>query len=176
MKYRMRLFLIVFSVWIVSCTQLESVDSNKKNFPLLIIDNYLQKGASLEEIKSLLGEPGERITYKNLHQKAQEFYKIPKDIAFYNYYDKVTKFQEWSFTVNSMGKVEGMAYTGSHPLLDRVEVLPETWKKYRCKNKVIPDTRNPNVIQDETFFECVDGRIKAYYNKYGEIESITVAR
>ena len=100
---------------------------------------------------------------------------IPHKI--YDYNNKVNGYKEWSFAVNKAGKVVWLNHIPwQNPLLDRVERLPDTWKKYDCKKKTRPNTTVPHFVQEDTFFECAGGKIKAFYNVHGEIDTIFVGR
>ena len=176
MKHLIMLLIAIVSLCTTSCTQQANRTSRKeKNTPSLLIDDFLKKGSSLKKIKSILGEPDKITTYRDMHEKAREHHSIPKRITFYLYHNKMTQFQEWNFSIDEKGHVVGIAYDPfSNPLLNRVETLPQTWKKYNCKKKRKPDTRISHVIQDYTFFECAKGKIEAYYNMHGEITYIGI--
>ena len=148
-------------LWMTSCNQFVQ---DKKEIGLSFIENFLQKGATSEEIKKLLGEPNRVIKFKRISE------------IVYIYDNKINNLPEWKFGVNKVGQIVWINHKPwSNPLVDRVEILPVTWKKYNCKKKTRPDKSVPHVIKDYTFFECAEGKIRAYYNIHGEISTIVVA-
>ncbi len=154
--------LVLLLIFIVSCTHTER--RSEKDHAIYFIDTFLNRGISFEEIKSVLKEPDEI-----------EVSKVSEKI--YRYEGKSTKLLKWNFGVNDEGMVEWIGYhPRSNSLLDRVEILPFTLKRYNCKKKTEPDERVPHVIDDFTFFECAEGRIRAYYNIHGEVEDIVISR
>ena len=154
-------FLGIFLITLMSCTQLEIQKYKKENTALSLIENFYHDGAFFEDIKKILGKPDD--VYKGSTEKIHSY--------------KNNNLKEWSFGVNNTGSVAWLIYNpviSNNSLLSRIEILPQTWKKYHCRKKRKPDTRVHHVIRDFTFFECAGGKIKAYYNKYGEIRSISV--
>ena len=146
----------------LSCTQTER-KITKKDVVLPLVAQSLKKGISFNEVKNLLGDPHETVNFEDFSGTV------------YYYHSKVTQFRDWSFSVGQKGNVIGILYRPlSNPFLDRVEVLPMTWKEYDCKKKRKPDTRVSHVTKDYTFLECAGGRIKAYYNMHGEITDIAI--
>ena len=156
-----KIVFFVVLVWMLSCTHAES----KNNLAYSFIEKFLHNGMSLGEVKKIWGKPDEIFKIPN----------IPYDI--YGYNNKKTKFKEWSFTVDKNGEIASLNYEpDSDPLLDRSEILLQTWKKYHCRKKRKMDTSVKHVVSEVTFFECADGKIRAYYNVYGEVSTIAVER
>ena len=166
MRWCSQMFMILLAV---SCTSINSKENpqdktKKEGYSVDIIEKFLHKGMSLGEVKKILGNPDEVFRIPN----------IPYDIHAYN--NKRTKFKEWSFAVDKSGEVASLNYEpGSDPLLDRMEVLPQTWKKYHCKKKRKLE-RTKHAVGEVTFFECAKGKIRAYYNIHGEVSTIVVER
>ena len=159
----------MLGVLLGSCTGTDIQENNprEKNSSISLIEKFFHKGASFEEIKKILGEPSEMYSYKD----------IPEKIYAYN--KKTNRFKKWSFGVDKAGKVVWLNYkprNDNNSLLDRVEILPQTWKKYRCKKVSVLNTSNPRITYEDTFFECAGGKIKAHYNVHGEIGIIEVER
>ena len=150
------------------CASIEKQSETKKNnekFALSFIEEFFRDGMSFDEVKKRLGEPHEIFDFKN----------TPNEMAYY-YYDKKNNLNEWSFGVNNkFAQVTWMFhYPRGNPLLDRIEILPQTLKKYGCQKKSKTE-HLPGLTRELKFLECADGRIRARYNKYGEIEYIVVS-
>ena len=165
-KMKASIVLLTF-LGFASCMRFEArEEAGKKNLAFSLMEDYLARGASFEDVKKTLGEPARM--YKHEGKSFPEIYV---------YNNKVNNFKEWSFAVNEKGEVIWLNYMPwDNSLFDRVEVFPETWKKYRCKRKTRPDKRVAHVIRKHTFFECAGGKIRAYYNIHGEIGTIVVER
>ena len=164
MKFSISLFYIYFVMffWIVSCVD---IARKNKNITLSLIDDFLKKSVEVEKIKKILGEPSRIMKLK----------EVPETIYIYN--NKKNNLREWNFGIDKKERVVWINHKPwSNPFLDRVEILPGTWKKYNCKKKIEPNKSVPHVIQEYTFFECAEGKIRAYFNIYGEISNITVNR
>ena len=74
--------------------------------------------------KKLLGEPNRVIKFKRISETV------------YIYDNKTNNLPEWKFGVNKVGQIVWINHKPwSNPLVDRVEILPVTWKKYNCKKK-----------------------------------------
>ena len=158
---------------LISCTkfdqrkQAKGQEKSKKVESLArsIMENFLHKGASFEDIKNILGEPVRMYKYSDNSPEV------------YVYNNKVTGYKEWNFAVDKKGSVVWLNYMPwNDSLFDRVEILPKTWKKYHCKKKNKTDASVPHIIREYTFFECAGGRILAYYNVHGEIGTIFIKR
>ena len=148
---------------LASCSS--STLHKKETAPLSFIEKFLQNGATLTDIKNTFGEPHNIIKTKQVAE------------VVYDYDDKENQGNKWDFGVNKNGELVWLYYRPwGNPLLNRVEVLPSTLKKYNCERKRERDTRVPHVIRDFTFFECAEGRIRAHYNIHGEINTIAVNR
>ena len=166
MKLSIRLLGVgVIFLGMNSCMQFQQKKNKteENNLALSLMENFLNDGALFKEIKKILGEPDESYKRKNMSEKI------------YVYNNKNNNLKEWKFGVDDGGKVTWLNHEPwSNPLLDRVEILPQTWKKYHCKKRSEPDTRVSHVIEKFTFFECAGGKIRAYYNVHGEIGTIYV--
>ena len=162
MKISTIVFYLALIFGIISCV---NNAQKEKNVALSLIDNYLQKGATIEEIEKILGRADRIMKLKGIQEKI------------YDYNNKINALLEWSFGADEMGRIVWINHKPwSNPLLDRIEILPETFKKYNCKKKTEPNKKVPHVIQEYTFFECAKGKIRAYYNIHGEISTIAVNR
>ena len=157
---------IILILLAVSCVYINPKDKIKeRKSSIQIIEKFLHKGMSLGEVKKIWGNPDEVFRIPN----------IPYDIHAYD--NKTTKFKEWSFAVDKSGEITSLNYEpSSDPLLDRIEILPQTWKKYHCQKKRKWDTSIKHVVNEVTFFECAKGKIRAYYNVHGEVSTIVVER
>ena len=157
--------LLYFITYITACSNVK-IQDERKNFALSLIDNFLQEEISLNKLRKSLGNPHKTHIFKDTPNQTAYFYR-----------NKKNNLHEWSFGVDNSGHVVWINHTPwFNPLLDRAEILPQTWKKYRCQKKTKPDKRTPHVIRQYTFFECARGKIRAYYNKYGEISDIAVSK
>ena len=151
-------------LFLVSCTN--SISPKKENIPLAFIEDFLENGGDLKKIKDAFGEPAEKIKFKG-----------DKEKIYYKYTNRKNQRREWNFAVDKNEKLTWINYSPwNNPLLDRVEVLPTTLKKYNCQKKREIKTINSHAIKEVFFFECVQGRIRADYNVHGEIRNIAVAR
>ena len=166
------LFCLIFAMGeMATCARVDKQDGqieNRENSALYLIEKFIQEGMSIGEVKKHLGKPQKTLIFKD----------TPDETAYY-YRRKSDNSHKWGFGVNKLNQVIWLHYSPwGNPLLDRVEILPETLKKYNCKKKSEPDNSTPDLIQNHTFFECTNDKIKfrAYYNRYGEIRSIAANR
>ena len=151
------------TLFLFSCTR--PTPKKEKNVPLVFIEDFLENGASLAKVKRIFGEPHETTKLKQIKE------------TMYEYKNKSNGLTEWIFGAGDRGEIVWLNYKPwFNPLLDRVETLPTTFKKYHCKKKRKPNTTISHVIQDYTFFECAERKIWAYYNVHGEISTIEVNR
>ena len=162
MKYLTTLLYCIIFFGIISCN---NIPQNNQNIALSFIENFLEKGATIEEVKEIFGEPHRVRTYKEIKEKM------------YDYDNKENSLEEWTFGADKAGDIVWLNHKPrSNPLLDRKEILPITWKKYHCKMKTKTDRRVPHVIHTDNFFECAEGKLRAYYNLHGEISTIEANR
>ena len=151
------------TLFLFSCAS--STSKKEGNAPLNFIEGFLENGVSLTKVKRTFGEPHEIMDVKQIKETVYEYKNKSNDLT------------EWSFGASDQGEIVWFNYEPwFNPLLDRVETLPTTFKKYNCKKKQKPDTSVPHVTQNYTFFECAEGKIRAYYNIHGEISTIAVNR
>lgn len=168
-KFIIPLCLIIIMNWITACTLVKTQGertSNSENIALSLIEKFIRDGISLDEVKERLGKPHKALTFKD----------APDETAYY-YRNKTNNLHEWGLGVNKSNQVTWITHTPwDNPLLDRVEILPKTLKKYHCKKKSKPDNSTPDVVRRHRFFECANGKIRAHYNKYGEIGEIDASK
>ena len=161
-------YLVIYAVFgtiffFASCSS--PIPKKTKDTPASFIENFIENGANLEKVKGTFGESNQKIKIKDIQETV------------YKYINKKHRGREWSFGIGKDKKLVWINYRPwGNSNLDRVEILPTTFKKYNCRKKREPDTRVAHVIRDYTFFECAKGKIRAYYNIHGEISSIAVSR
>ena len=162
MKLLITLFHLTLSLCLISCNH----TAKKRQLDALsFIDDFLKNGTTVEETKKYFGDPNKISKIKGVSE------------TLYDYRNKEYPTLRWRFGVNDSRQIEWFNYRpGANPLLNRIEVLPTTFKKYNCQKKRKPDTRVPHVIREYTFFECAEGKMRAYYNTHGEISLIAVNR
>ena len=98
------------------------------NMPLGFIEGFLKSGVALTAVKRVFGEPYNIMNVKQIKE------------TMYEYNNKNNELVEWIFGVNDQGDVVWFGHEPwLNPLLDRVETLPTTLKKYNCKRKRKPD-------------------------------------
>ena len=132
---------------------------------LFFIEHFFKHGATVKDIQKYFGPADDIVSIK----------QVPEKIHEYNNKEKEWPAYKWAFGVNKSGKIKWLNYRPwENPLLDRVEVLPTTLKKYSCKKERKPDKSSIHFIVDETFFSCAGGKIMAYYNIHGEISLIEI--
>ena len=161
-KTMRKIFLLsLYISLLASCMQLSS--SKKNELSLEIIETFLKGEYSVGEIEGLLGKPDEVEKYEG------------EDKQIYSYNNKKNNLREWRLGANKNNKITWIIYIPwENPLLDRMEVLPNTLASYNCKKKTKPDKRVPHVIHNYTFFECANGKLRAFYNMHGEIRNIAI--
>ena len=162
MKYLAILFYYIIFLWTISCS---NTPQKNQNIALSFIESFLEKGATIEEVKEIFGNPHRIKTYKKIKEEMYEYDNIEHSLV------------EWIFGVDKSGNIVWVNHKPwSNPLLDRIEIFPITWKKYRCKKEIRPNRSNPHVIQNYRFFECANGKLRGHYNLHGEISTIEVNR
>jgi len=113
-----------------------------------------------EQIESKLGKPQEVIKQKG------------EDLWIYRSHK--TNFQSWAIGVTTQNNVSGIAYfptsSGKSMYIFEVE---ERWKSLNCvhkkETKIVADN-----FQTTRTLECDNGKKVAGYNKYNEVEGISV--
>jgi hypothetical protein len=56
-----------------------------------------------------------------------------------------------------------------------MDELRKHWANLKCFEKTEP-SKIPHVIRNQRYLSCEDGKVKAYYSKFEEVESISVSK
>lgn len=90
--------------------------------------------------------------------------------------DKVTDLQSWTFSFDDNNIVFDITYiptSRGKPMF--MDSLRSQWSQLKCFEKS-ELSKNPHVVMKMKHLSCDNGKRKAYYNIYDEVESIFVSR
>ena len=141
-----------------------------------LIEKFIQNGLSSDEVKKRLGKPDKIHEDKKviLLSKPVEGHRVRVD-SIYNY-QKKKDVGLWRFHVNNDShQVTRISYNPEfNPHLKRVEDVLRTWKKYNCekKSETMPGFGAP--AMKRIWLECAGGRVRATYNKSGNVTDIDI--
>jgi hypothetical protein len=160
------LLIIIFGLFL-SCSQ------HKQSFPLKksvvnemdIAESAVKESWTLDKFKSYIGEPSEVTQFKGNFNTS------------HIYEDRRTGFQSWSLSIDSKNSVVGLAYfptsRGKTMFMDE---LRKRWANLKCFEKIEPVKEIPHVIRNQRYLSCEDGKIKAYYSQYEEVQFISISK
>lgn len=126
-----------------------------------VLDNAVREEWKKIRLEQVMGKPHELKKYKD------------DQVDSYVYNDFKTQYQEWIFSFDQNDSVIGI-YFNPHPTLFMGE-LRKHWANLKCFEKTEP-SKIPHVIRNQRYLSCEDGKFKAYYSKFGEVESILVTK
>ena len=159
---------IIIAMLLISCSLLDSTTSNDSYVKSTweIIENASVQGWSKKEIISKLGSPHE----KYVNPKNKEY------ISWF-YFQKKTGFQEWAFTFNQEGNVKGVLYLPKDPHRSdfSIDKIMARWKNLNCEHKK-KQVLMPGLIKTVSYVGCDNEKRFIEYNRYKEVESISVEK
>jgi len=158
--------LLILLVFITSCssnyTRTQSSDyvvTTWKIFDKVYTDNW-----SIKELISTLGHTKEKYTHPQKKHSIAWLYR-----------DKKTNFQEWSFEINKEKKIINVLYHPNESYRDEftIEKMINHWKDLNCKHKQKQEL-SPGLVKTIKYIECNNGSHVIRYNRYNEVESVSV--
>ena len=157
----MKTFLIFMIC--LSCTSVSTTNTYQEKDPWLVLENFLKKSLSVDQIVEYLGKP-------------KEIVKAKDGTSNWIYYDSKTSRQSWAIGISEANdNINGMSYIpGSSGTKLLVKDLEDRWKNRECthdKETILIAGHN---YSKQKFIKCDSGRIRAKYNRFGEVEGVSV--
>ncbi len=157
----MRTFLLL--ILCLSCTHVATNNTQLSEDPWQIMENFLKKSLSVDQIVEYLGEPNEIVEAKD---------GTPTWI----YYDSKTRRQSWAIGLSKANdQISGMSYMpGSSGTKLFVTDLEVRWKNRACTHDEKTILNAGHNYSKQKFMVCDSGRIRTKYNRFDEVEGVSV--
>jgi hypothetical protein len=145
----------------------EEITLIKKVDAWSILDNVFKEKWNISNLEEVLGKPNEISSTPGNNLKS------------YLYYDNLTfkgetiRYQSWAFDIDQNNQVSGLYYN-PHPRIFMNEIR-KRWANLKCFEKIEP-SKIPHIIKKQRFLSCENGKFKAYYSNYEEVDSILMSK
>ena len=163
----MKILMHLLALSIISCS---SISHQKRvhdsSFYWSILEESVEKKWSKAQVLKKVGEPNEKYAHP---QKT--------GIVSWFYSNNESNFQEWVFSFDNRGVINGVSYFPNKPMISdfTIDKIASRWKNLNCKHET-KQVLKPHVIKNERYLNCDDGKKIIRYNKYNEVESIIVKK
>lgn len=146
---------------LVSCSKMSQDKNTDTLDEWLILDNAIKENWNKVKLEQSMGKPHELKKYKDDQTES------------YIYNDLKTQYQEWVFSFDQKDYVIEI-FLNPHPTMFMDE-LRKHFANLKCFEKTEP-SKIPHIVKNQRYLSCEDGKVKAYYTKYDEVESISVSK
>jgi len=159
--------LIILLCLTTSCSLTSSkYSSQNPDFYWSILENATEQKWTKSQVLKMLGPPDEKHKHTEREEAISWFYSNRKN-----------NFQEWVFSFDSDGIVEGVSYFPNDLMISSfsIEKIMTRWQSLNCQHKV-KQVLKSHVIKKEKSLSCDNNKRTANYNRYNEVEYISVRK
>jgi hypothetical protein len=154
--------MILWSLLILfSCSKITPIQNTPIIDDWFVLDNAMKENWNKIKLEEMMGKPHKLKRYQDNQTES------------YIYNDSKTQYQEWIISFDPKGFITEIFFN-PHPTIFMDE-LRKHWADLKCFEKTEP-SKIPHIIRNQRYLSCEGGKLKAYYSKYDEVESISVSK